>query len=251
MKVVAAVVNDWQLSGVISAGSGARYTPTFSYNSNGSSVNLTGSPSYPARIVLTRAIPGSGCSDNRYAQFNVSAFSGPAVGSLGMESGLNFLGGCADHTVDLAIQRTFRLGGNRRFMIRLDVFNAFNAVVCNGRQTQLQLNSPSDLTVRNPQYVVNAGDTTLAPGATPHDAELEPLAHEQRRLRGRDRRAGDAEPAAQRALLVLADSSDTQTGNGRPDPPVPVFSYRQFLLPPVSHFTTLATWRESSMTSTS
>jgi hypothetical protein len=164
-KVAAAIANDWQLSGVLSAGSGARYTPTFSYNSNGSPLNLTGSPSYPARIVIT-GDPGAGCADNRYSQFNVQAFAGPAVGSTGMESGQNYLGGCADHTVDLAIQRTFRLGGNRRFMIRLDVFNAFDAVVYNARQAQLQLNSPSDLTIRNPQYVVNASDTTLAPGAT-------------------------------------------------------------------------------------
>jgi hypothetical protein len=166
MKIVAAVANDWQLSGVFSGGSGARYTPSFSYNSNGSSVNLTGSPSYPARVVIV-GDPGSGCSSSRYAQFNVAAFSGPAVGSLGMESGLNFVGGCADHTMDLAIQRTFRLGGQSRFMIRLDVFNAFNAVVWNARSSTIQFTSPADLTIRNPQYIVNATDTMLAPGATP------------------------------------------------------------------------------------
>ena len=49
--------------------------------------------------------------------------------------------------------------------LRLDAFNAFNAVVFNGRQTQLQLNSPTDLTIRNPEFVAAAGDTTLAPGA--------------------------------------------------------------------------------------
>jgi hypothetical protein len=164
MKVAAAVLDDWQLSGVLSAGSGPRYTPTFSYKNNGASVNLTGSPSYPARIVIT-GDTGSGCSSNQYAQFNVQAFNGPQPQSVGMESGQNYLGGCPDHTIDLALQRTFRLGGNRRFMIRLDVFNAFNAVVYNARITQLQLNSPTDLTIRNPQYVVNPGDTTLAPGA--------------------------------------------------------------------------------------
>jgi hypothetical protein len=172
MKVVSAVANDWQLSGVLSAGSGARYTISYAasggsqtYNSSGAPVNLTGSPGYFPRMVIT-GDPGSGCSDNRYAQFNTAAFSGPAVGSLGLESGLNFMGGCADKTVDLAIQRTFRLGGNRRFMIRLDVFNAFNAVVFNARNTALQLNSPADQTTRNPEYVVTAADTTLAPGLT-------------------------------------------------------------------------------------
>ena len=45
------------------------------------------------------------------------------------------------------------------------MFNAFNVVVYNARQAQLQLNSPTDLTIRNPQYVAKEGDTTLAPGA--------------------------------------------------------------------------------------
>jgi hypothetical protein len=166
MKIVAAVANDWQLSGVFSGGSGARYTPSFSYQSNGASVNLTGSPSYPARIVIL-GDTGTGCASNQYAQFTTAAFTGPQTNSTGMESGQNYLGGCADHTLDLAIQRTFRIVGSHRFLVRLDVFNALNAVVWNARQTQLQLRSPTDLTVRNPQYVVNGSDTTLAPGANP------------------------------------------------------------------------------------
>jgi hypothetical protein len=166
MKVVAAVANDWQLSGVFSGGSGARYTPTFSYQNNGASVNLTGTPSYPARIVIL-GDTGTGCSSNQYAQFTTAAFTGPQTNSKGLESGQNYLGGCADHTLDLAIQRTFRIVGAHRFLVRLDVFNALNAVVWNARQTQLQLRSPTDLTVRNPQYVVNGSDTTLAPGANP------------------------------------------------------------------------------------
>ena len=165
MKVLALVVNDWQLAGVVTAGSGARYTPTFSYNSNGASVNLTGSPTYPARIVIN-GDPGSGCGDDQYRQFNTGSFAGPPPGSVGLESGFNYMVGCPDHTVDLALQRTFRAGGARRVTLRLDAFNAFNAVIFNGRQTQLQLNSPTDLTIRNPQFVAAAGDTTLAPGAT-------------------------------------------------------------------------------------
>src|SRR5262249_24113632 len=129
-------------------------------------VNLTGSPSYPARIVIL-GDTGAGCSSNQYAQFTTAAFTGPQTNSTGMESGQNYLGGCADHTLDLAIQRTFRIVGSHRFLVRLDVFNALNAVVWNARQTQLQLRSPTDLTVRNPQYVVNGSDTTLAPGAAP------------------------------------------------------------------------------------
>src|SRR5690606_6880829 len=72
-NVLAAVTSDWQLSGVWTGGSGARYTPTFQYQSNGANVNLTGSPDYPARIVVN-GDPGSGCSGDRYRMFDTSAF---------------------------------------------------------------------------------------------------------------------------------------------------------------------------------
>jgi hypothetical protein len=80
---------------------------------------------------------------------------GPGYHSTGLESGRNILRGCADHTVDLAVARNIRLGGARNLQFRLDVFNAFNAVVINNRQTQIQYNSPTDLTVRNPQYLAD------------------------------------------------------------------------------------------------
>jgi hypothetical protein len=75
--------------------------------------------------------------------------------SLGLESGRNYMVGCADHTMDLAIARNFRLGGARRLQVRAELFNAFNAVVINGRVTQLQLVSPTNQTVRNSQYLAD------------------------------------------------------------------------------------------------
>ena len=44
------IVNDWQLSGILTAGSAPRYDVTYAYQNGGTSVNLTGSPSYPAMI---------------------------------------------------------------------------------------------------------------------------------------------------------------------------------------------------------
>ena len=69
-------------------------------------INLTGSPSYNARIV-DNGDPGSGCSSDPYKQFNTAAFSGPTYRSVGLESGRNVLRGCADNTLDLAIARNF------------------------------------------------------------------------------------------------------------------------------------------------
>jgi hypothetical protein len=165
--VVGAVLDDWQLSGVLSAGSGPAYDLTYSYNNNGSNKNLTGSPDYAARIVYV-GDPGSGCSDNQYGQFNTAAVTGPTYGSVGLESGRNLLRGCPDKTVDLAIARNIRLGGARQLQFRLDVFNAFNTVVINNRQNQIQFNSPTDLTIRNAQYLA---DGSLNPDRlTPRNA---------------------------------------------------------------------------------
>jgi hypothetical protein len=151
MNVVGIIVNDWQLSGVLTAGSGTPYDIGYAYQNGGTSVNLTGTPNYAARIRIV-GDTGRGCSDNQYAQFNVDAFAGPLPGSDGLESGRNYLTGCFDKTVDLAIQRNIRIGGGRQVQLRADVFNAFNTVVFSGRQSALQLVSPTDPRVVNNQY---------------------------------------------------------------------------------------------------
>src|SRR5690606_3982410 len=150
-RVLSALVNDWQLAAVLTAGSGGRYEVGYSYQTGGSNQNLTGSPNYAARPRIV-GDPGSGRSSNQYAQVNADAFAGPLPGGLALESGRNYMVGCPDRTVDLALSRAIRLGGTRALELRADFFNVFNAVVFNGRQATLQLVSPTDQTVRNPQY---------------------------------------------------------------------------------------------------
>jgi hypothetical protein len=163
-RAIGYVVNDWQLSGVLTAGSAPHYDLSYTYNANGSAKNLTGSPDYNARIVYV-GDPGKGCSDNQYAQFNMNAVTGPGFGSTGLESGRNLLLGCPDHTVDLAIARNIRLGGGRSVQLRLDAFNAFNVAIINGRQSQIQYNSPTDLTIRNNELLADGSvdPTKLTP----------------------------------------------------------------------------------------
>jgi len=182
------ILNDWQLSGVLTAGSAfqpgalqangstqanpannsnGRYDITYQYQNNGAAVNLTGSPDYNARIVFI-GDPGSGCSDNQYKQFNTAAVTGPTYGSVGLESGRFLMGACPDHTVDLAIARNIRLGGNRNVQFRLDIFNAFNTVIYNNRVSEVIYRSPTDLTIVNSQYLP---DGTLDPNRlTPRTA---------------------------------------------------------------------------------
>jgi hypothetical protein len=153
------VLNDWQLSGVLTAGSanhtgdqnGGRYDLTYNYENNGANVNLTGSPDYAARILYV-GDPGSGCSSDQYRQFNTAAVTGPTYGSVGLESGRNLLGGCPDKTVDLALAKNIRFGGARTFQFRLDVFNAFNTTVITNRNRNVTFRSPTDLTITNSQF---------------------------------------------------------------------------------------------------
>jgi Carboxypeptidase regulatory-like domain len=162
-SVGAGILNDWQISAVLTAGSAnqptapqvnnqtnGRYDLTYSYQTNGGNVNLTGSPDYAAKIVYV-GDPGSGCSSDQYAQFNTKAVTGPTYGSVGLESGRNLLGGCPDHTVDLSLSKNLRLGGNRNMQFRLDVFNVFNVVVINDRNRNVNYQSPTDLTILNSQ----------------------------------------------------------------------------------------------------
>jgi Carboxypeptidase regulatory-like domain len=158
-RVIGHVINDWQLSGVFTGNSGNRYDLAYSFQSNGANRNLTGSPDYGARIVYV-GDPGSGCTDDQYGQFNINSVTAPTTGSVGLESGRNLLIGCPNKVVDISLARNIRLGGGRELRFQVDAFNAFNTVIYNNRQNQIQYETPTDLTVRNPQYLA---DGTLNP----------------------------------------------------------------------------------------
>ncbi|MEO8071084.1 MAG: hypothetical protein ABI652_06755, partial [Acidobacteriota bacterium] len=148
-RIIAHAVNGWQLSSVFTAGSGAPYTPNFSITGVNNNVNYTGTPIYSARI-LANGDTGGGCSGDLTRQFNTSAFSAPLPSatspSLGLESGLNYLTGCWDHTVDLALARNIRLGGRRSLQLRLEAFNVFNSVIINARNATITYASLANAT---------------------------------------------------------------------------------------------------------
>ena len=177
-RAIGLIVNDWQLSGIARFDSGAKYDIGYSYNSGPTGQQLTGSPDYGARIVVhDLSAFGSGCSSNQYNQLGqvmvpstsgastmtTAAASGPQVGSRGLESGRNLFTGCKDHRLDLAIQRTIRVGGSRQIVVRADMYNALNTVIYNGRSTGIQFNSTTDMSVRNSQYLA---DGTMDPTRT-------------------------------------------------------------------------------------
>src|SRR6185295_6694168 len=98
---------------------------------------------YAARVRVV-GDPGEGCSSNPYKQFNTTAFQGPPVGSVGLDSGSGYLRGCFNSVLDLAIQRTIRLGRGRNIQLRADLFNAPNQARVTGRNTTLVLSNPND-----------------------------------------------------------------------------------------------------------
>ena len=149
-KTVGYIVNDWQLSGIFTGNSGNRYDLGYTFQNNGANVNMTGSPDFGARIVYV-GDPGSGCSDDQYRQFNVTAVTAPTYGSVGLESGRNILIGCPNKIIDISLARTIRLGGSRQLQFRIDAFNAFNTVIYNGRNTNINWETPTNLSIRNSQ----------------------------------------------------------------------------------------------------
>jgi hypothetical protein len=170
-KTVGYILNDWQISGVLTANSGPKYDLGYSYQNNGGNRNLTGSPDYGARIIYT-GDPGGGCTDNQYGQFNTGAVVGPSFSvtnpSVGLESGRNIMQGCADKTIDLSLARTIRMGGSRQLQFRVDAFNAFNVAIINARQTTITYNNPVDKVIQNPQY--NADGSLNTARLTPRTA---------------------------------------------------------------------------------
>jgi hypothetical protein len=140
-RTIGAVVNDWRLSGIFTGGSGAPYTIGYSYQGGINSTNLTGTPNYGARILIT-GNPGKGCSRDATRQFNTAAFSGPQPGSLGLESGQNYMRGCPDHTLDTAIARSIKVGsGRREVQLRAELYNALNTPVFTDRNATMNIQS--------------------------------------------------------------------------------------------------------------
>jgi hypothetical protein len=143
MRTLGQVLNDWSISGIWSGAIGAAYIVTPQYTSNGANVNLTGSPDYAARVRVL-GDPGSGCSSDPLRQFDTAMFAGPLPGSVGLESGNDYVRGCFVSQLDVALARTIRLGaGSSSVQLRLDVFNLFNQAAVTARNTTVQFASPA------------------------------------------------------------------------------------------------------------
>jgi hypothetical protein len=168
-KVLSNLASLWQISGNFQGGTGIPYDATYSYNSGGGSVNITGSPDYTGRIRIT-GDTGSGCSGNPYKEFNTAAYAGPGYNSIGNESGSYLLRGCPDHQFNMSLSRYFRLGSEtRRLQLRADAYNVFNNLIFNAYANNMVMGSPATpTTIANNQY--NADGTLNQARLTPATA---------------------------------------------------------------------------------
>lgn len=123
-KIVGFFTDNWQLSGIYNFQTGQPYTPGFSIPSIGNQ-QLTGSFTEGARPRVLGS-PGPGNTEDPYRQFDTRAFGPPLPGSIGLESGRNYLFRPGINNFDLTLQKTIPLSETTRFELRVDAFNAFN-----------------------------------------------------------------------------------------------------------------------------
>lgn len=122
--VTRALLNDWQISGVTIFRSGPPYGVGYSIPGVGSP-QLTGSYTEGARVKLV-GNPLLGTSDSPYARINPAAFAPPDVGSIGMDSPVNYLTKPGTNNWDMSLQKNVSLNERFKLQIRVDAFNAFN-----------------------------------------------------------------------------------------------------------------------------
>lgn len=119
------ITNGWQLSGITQVESGSPFTPGFAISGAGNQ-NITGSSTEPARIGVVKGCDPYTHSGDPFNRLNAACFFAPSPGSLGLESGINFLYGPMVVNFDTSLQKEFAIQERVRFQFRVDAFNVFN-----------------------------------------------------------------------------------------------------------------------------
>jgi hypothetical protein len=146
-------LNDWQISGIYRYQTGAPYNVGFTIPGL-SSYGVTGTQQNEGGRIVVTGNPGSGRSSDPYRQFNVDAFTTPGLGSLGLESGRNFLYRSPINALDASLSKEFKVTEQVKFELRLDTFNALNHTQFDGVNSTLNVTS---LTNRTPTNLASDG----------------------------------------------------------------------------------------------
>jgi hypothetical protein len=120
---VKTILGGWQISGFTRFQSGSPYGIGYSITGV-SQQNITGSTTEGARVYLL-GNPMTG-SNNPYNRLNAAMVAPPQVGSIGLESGVNYLVGPGVNDWDMSLQKQFTIKERLKLQLRGDAFNVFN-----------------------------------------------------------------------------------------------------------------------------
>ena len=121
-RLTRGVLNDWQMSGIASFVSGAPLGVGFT---TVTPLDITGSPTDGARVVVT-GNPVLSKSEQTFSRFfNTGVFALPKVGSIG-NSAKTVIRGPGINNWDAAIFKTFPLRESLRLQFRWEMYNVFN-----------------------------------------------------------------------------------------------------------------------------
>jgi len=151
-KFTRLITDGWQLSGITQINSGSPFTPGFAISGAGNQ-NITGSNTEGGRIGVVKGCDPYTHSGDPFNYLNASCFFAPSPGSVGLESGINFLYGPKVVNFDTSLQKEFAVKERVHFQFRVDAFNVFNHA--NFQNPNLTLNFQA--------YPQNAGIVTGQP----------------------------------------------------------------------------------------
>ncbi len=137
-KVVKAVFDDWQVSGIATMMSGAPTGVSLSFTAT---TDITGSPTDGARPVVIANPNGPGkTGDLFYQGLNVNAFAPPAVGTYGNAAKTVFRGPGFDNW-DMSLFKNIKLPKERyKLQLRAEGYNVFNHTEFSGVNATAQFN---------------------------------------------------------------------------------------------------------------
>src|SRR5689334_8430487 len=156
-----AFVSGWQVSTIVSAVSGAPFTPLIGFDQAGLQTGGTQRPNLASGKSLDDAVTGGtldtacGCIVN---YFDPTFFTLPTAGTLGTGVGRNSLTSPGLLSVDLALSKNVGLSGGAYVQLRVEVFNLFNRVNYSLPNAAVFIATPDGGAAYNP----NAGQITTA-----------------------------------------------------------------------------------------
>jgi hypothetical protein len=155
-KIAKHIVNNWTLSGIVSAQTGAPVTPSCSSVSAGavnSDPSLSGVGTGVTAARCQQIADPNSFAQSFYTNFNTSAFTLAAPGTFG-NTGVGILRQPGWFNVDVTLDKRIPLGkeSKRVLRARIEAYNVFNHAEFNTIGTTLQLSGTTNLNTQWGQY---------------------------------------------------------------------------------------------------